>query len=255
MKKPLYLLLLFQLLACGQQRSTDKAKILIFCAASLTSVVSEIADEFETKHAISVQLNFASSGTLARQIEHGANPSLFLCASKNWVTYLNHIGKTDPDYERKLAGNSLVVIAPGNSPISPFAFETPQDFAEQFKGRLSIGDPRHVPAGEYAMQAIERMGCKDELAKRLLPAKDVRSALMVVELAETAAGIVYKTDALQSGKVKIIAEIPPHFHTPITCYLSVIKGHNNKNTQRFYDFLSAEPTKSTWIKHGFNLNQ
>ena len=46
------------------------------------------------------------------------------------------------------------------------------------------------------------------MKSRILPAKDVRSALMWVELGEVDGGIVYKTDALKSEKVRIITEFP-----------------------------------------------
>lgn len=255
MKKLLYSVILLVLCACGRQNKHEESKILIFCAASLTNVVSDLAKEFEAKNNVKVHINFASSGTLARQIEHGANPSLFLSANKKWVSYLNEIGKTQAEYERVIAGNSLVVISPNDSEIDTFVIEPQLSFPEKFKGRISMGDPKHVPAGDYAMQAIEKMGCKSEIETRLLPAKDVRSALLVVELGETEAGIVYKTDALKSEKVKIVAEIPANYHTPIVYYLSVLKEKNNKNTQLFYDFINSETSRKTWVKHGFKVSE
>lgn len=255
MRPILYIAILFLLCACGTQNKTQNPKVLIFCAASLTNVVSEIAEEFEAKHDVDVQLNFASSGTLARQIEHGANPSLFLSANKKWVDYLNDIGKTQAEYEREIAGNSLVVISPKNSKIDTLIIEPGLNFTELFDGRLSVGDPKHVPAGDYAMQAIEKMDCKSEIEKRLLPAKDVRSALLIVELGEAEAGIVYRTDALKSEKVKIIAEIPMNYHTQIAYYLSVLKGKNNKSTQLFYEFLNSGSARKKWIHYGFKVSK
>lgn len=253
MRQILYIILLFLICSCGIQNKAEQPKILIFCASSLTNVVSDIAEEFEAKNNIKVRLNFASSGTLARQIEHGASPAVFISANKKWVTHLNQTGKTVPEYEKEVAGNSLVLIAPKNSQIDSFTFETGLNLSDKFQGRLSLGDPKHVPAGTYAMQAIEQIGCKTEIGSRLLPAKDVRSALLVVELGETAAGIVYKTDALKSEKVRIIAEIPVIYHTPIAYYLAILKGKNDKNTKLFYDFLNTETATNIWIKYGFKI--
>lgn len=238
--------------ACNPAQKTKNDKVLVFCASSLTNVISEIAGNFEKEKTIKVKLNFASSGTLARQIEHGANPSLFISANKKWVIYLNEKGKTNPDYEKQMAANSLAVIAPLNSKIDSFSFQNSVDFPSIFKGRLSLGDPKHVPAGEYAMQAIIKLGFGEELKNRLLPAKDVRSALMVVELGETELGMVYKTDALESKKVKLVAEIPPDMHDPILYYLSVL-NETDPNARLFYAYLNSENSKKVWLKYGFKL--
>jgi molybdate transport system substrate-binding protein len=238
--------------ACSPEQKQENAKVMVFCASSLTNVISEIAQNFEKEKEIHVKLNFASSGTLARQIEHGANPALFISANKKWVIYLNEKGKTNPDYEKQLAANSLAVIAPINSKIDTFSFSNGVAFPLKFKGRLSVGDPKHVPAGEYAMQAFNRMGIGDELQNRLLPAKDVRSALMVVELGETELGVVYKTDAMESEKVKLVAEIPLDMHDPILYYLSVL-SEADPNARLFYAYLNSENSKKVWLKYGFKL--
>lgn len=251
MKKLLYTVILLVLCACGRQNKHEESKILIFCAASLTNVVSDIAEEFEAKNNVKVQINFASSGTLARQIEHGANPSLFISANKKWVEYLNGIEKTNAEFEKEISGNSLVVISPIKNKIDSFQFVPGFNFSEVFKGRLSIGDPKHVPAGEYAIQAMASLGFEEELQNRLLPAKDVRSALMLVELGETELGIVYKTDALKSDKVKIIAEIPGDLHSPIAYFVSILNDQNNEYTKLFYEFLNSETSKNIWQKNGF----
>lgn len=253
MKKPiLYIIALAFVFSCTTSKN-KQPKILIFCAASLTNVVSEISEEFENKYQVDVQLNFASSGTLARQIEHGANPELFISANKKWVKYLNEIEKTTPEYEKEIAGNLLVVIAPVKSKMDTFQFVQGFNFSEVFNGRLSIGDPLHVPAGEYAMQAMESLDFEKELQTRLLRAKDVRSALLLVELGETELGIVYKTDALKSDKVKIVAEIPTDLHSPITYLVSKLKDQINENTKLFYEFLNSETSKGIWKKNGFKI--
>lgn len=235
---------------CNSIQKQEEPKVLVFCAASLTNVISEIADSFQVKYNVDVQLNFASSGTLARQIENGALPTLYISANKKWVSYLNEKDKTILKYEKQIAGNSLVVVVPQNSTLQAIEFNSTGDFPKMFDGRLSIGDPKHVPAGEYAMQAIESAGYTAKLKDRLLPAKDVRSALMVVELGEAEAGIVYKTDAAMSEKVKIAAEIPSALHAPIGYFISVLKNFD-ENTLHFYDYLNSETAKKIWIKNEF----
>lgn len=252
-KTILYIIVSIIVVGCNPNQKSKDSKIIVYCAASLNNVVAEIADNFEAEKRVDVKLNFASSGTLARQIEHGASPSLFISANKKWVTYLNEKGKTLPKYEKLIAANSLVVVAPINSKIDSFSFDNGVDLSRMFKGRLAVGDPKHVPAGEYAMQSINKMNLANELGNRLLPAKDVRSALMVVELAEVEMGIVYKTDAIESKKVKILANIPDDWHDPISYYLSVLND-NDEKARLFYAYLSSETAKKIWLKNGFKVD-
>ncbi|MCY1723411.1 molybdate ABC transporter substrate-binding protein [Prolixibacteraceae bacterium Z1-6] len=250
-KYTLYIIVLFFLFACGRKAKTESNEMLVFCAASLTNVITELAEKYEMENEVDFQLNFASSGTLARQIEHGAEPSVYISANEKWVDYLIQLNLLASETKLEVAGNSLAAIVPLDSPLDSISFQT--DFPNVFKGRLAMGDPKHVPAGDYAQQAINNAGYANELKDRILPTKDVRSALMVVELGEVEMGIVYKTDALKSKKVKIVSEIPAALHAPIGFYAAVLKKKNNAQSLRFYEYLSSPEAKVIWIKHGFKF--
>ncbi|WP_233380227.1 molybdate ABC transporter substrate-binding protein [Maribellus sp. CM-23] len=239
------------LASCGHKKTKEKRELVVFCASSLTDVVSDICAEFEKETGREVKLNLASSGTLARQIDHGAAPSLFISANKKWLDYLDDLGKTIPGTSKKVAANKMVLVAPVNSEIEPFVFTPDVKLPEVFKGRISIGDPQHVPAGAYAVQIFEKLNCEKELESRFLPAKDVRSALMVVELGEVEAGVVYKTDALKSAKVKILTEFPDSLHKPVNYYMAVVKGSENENSLQLYNYIVSEKALPVWEKYGF----
>ena len=239
------------LTACNTDREKGKDELVVFCAASLTDVISEITSEYEKECGVEVKLNLASSGTLARQIEHGATPSIFISANKKWIDYLNNKNLTVVETEKEIAGNSLVLFAPDESTLRPFNFSPGISLPKLFEGKLSIGDPNHVPAGGYAVQLLQNLGWKDELEPRFLPAKDVRSALMVVELGEVEAGIVYKTDALKSKKVKIITEFPDTLYEPVHYNMVIIRGQKNEKSLSLYNYIMSEDAERIWRKHGF----
>lgn len=252
MKTGLYIIILVLLFsACSQKKDGNENEITVFCAASLTDVISEITSEYEKENAVEVKLNFASSGTLARQIEHGANPSIYISANKKWIDYLRNKKLTVAETEKEIAGNSLVLVAPAGSNLSPFDFSPDISLPKLFDGKLSIGDPNHVPAGSYAMQLLQNLSWKERLEPLFLPAKDVRSALMVVELGEVEAGIVYKTDALKSKKVKIITEFPDSLYGPIYYYITIIRGQKNENSLSLYNYIMSEEAEYIWEKYGF----
>jgi len=113
-----------------------------------------------------------------------------------------------------------------------------------------MGDPEHVPAGLYAKQALGYFGWYKKLSEKMLPAKDVRSALMVVEMGEAPVGIVYRTDAQKSEKVKVIGTFPDRSHQPIVYVSSVCR--ESGLSKEFYDYLKSEQATPVWVKYGFN---
>ena len=251
-KTLLYILMVFLVFGCAQKsQKKQSAELLVFSGAGLTNVVTELVEIYKAENDVDIKLNFASSGTLARQIEQGAQPSVYISANEKWVDYLINLGVVVPESKEKVVGTSLAVIVPSDSEADTITFL--DHFPEQFNGRLSIGDPKHVPAGDYAWKAIESGGYADVLTDRILPAKDVRSALMMVELGEVEMGIVYKTDALKSKKVKIVSIVPDDLHPPIGFYASILKNKNNEQTRLFYNFLTSKEAKDIWLKHGFKI--
>ncbi|PTN03153.1 molybdate ABC transporter substrate-binding protein [Mangrovibacterium marinum] len=231
--------------------SEAPAKITVFAAASLTNVLSELIDSFEIAENVKVITNMASSGTLARQIEQGGTPEVFISASKKWADYVDSLGFIQQPLKDKIAQNDLVFVAPKESELETFTVDSTLDVASMLKdGRLSIGNPAHVPAGKYAKQALLYYGWYDQLADRYLPAKDVRSALMVVEMGEAPLGIVYRTDAEESSKVRIVGTFPDHSHKPIVYIACVLK--DNDRSKAFYKYIKSEASAPIWAKYGFN---
>ncbi|NQU87986.1 MAG: molybdate ABC transporter substrate-binding protein [Mariniphaga sp.] len=252
MKKTILLIITtILIISCNEKK--NKPQLIVFCAASLTDVMLDIESKFEKSNDINIKLNIASSGTLARQIEHGAPADIFISANKKWMDHTENLGLIEVNTISRIAGNSLVIIVPLSSLVESIPFKPGASFPDSFQGRLSIGDPEYVPAGTYAREALQNAGFYNNLKNRIIPAKDVRSALMVVELGEVEVGIVYKTDAQKSKKVKIVGEIPDTFHLPIGYYSAVIKEHKTELTMNFYTFIISDQAKLIWKKYGFIL--
>lgn len=241
------------LISCTTSEQKSKNEVLVYCAASLSDVISEIIADYEANSDVVVKINLASSGTLARQIEMGAIPGIYISANHSWLDYIDAKGLIEPDTKIAIAKNSLVLIAPFNSEIIPFKYHNGLRLPDIFEGRLSIGDPAHVPAGDYTVDLLKNLECLEILENRFLPAKDVRSALMVVEMGEAEIGIVYKTDAQKSDKVKVLTEFPDSLYKPITYNMAITKGRINDQTLQLYNYIVSGNSISIWQKHGFKI--
>lgn len=65
----------------------DEGKITVFAAASLTNAMQDIAAEYKKEKNVDVVSSFASSSTLARQIEAGARRICSSLLTRNgWIT-------------------------------------------------------------------------------------------------------------------------------------------------------------------------
>jgi len=237
----------------GAKKANTEAptEITVFAAASLTNVLAEVIDSFAVTNNVEVITNMASSGTLARQIEQGGTPDIYISASKKWANYVDSLGYVISPYKDEIALNDLVFVAPKESTTESFEVDSTFDLLSILNGnRLSIGDPAHVPAGKYAKQSLEYYGWYDKLCDSYLPAKDVRSALMVVELGEAPLGIVYRTDAEESAKVKIVGTFPAKSHKPIVYVSCLLK--ENTASKAFYEYLKSDASSAIWAKYGFN---
>lgn len=252
-KLELIIIILIGLLFTKCKKESTEIKqepLLVYAAASLTDVITEIRDSFEVDYGIEINLNLASSGTLARQIEQGERPEIYLSASENWAQYVMDLGFILAKNQKEIVQNELVLIAPISSSINSVEINSKTNIGSYLiNGRLSMGDPAHVPVGKYAQEALKYFGWEEQTKGRILPTKDTRSALMVVELGEVAMGIVYRTDAMKSKKVKIVGRFIEESHHPIQYIVSIVK--ESEETKDFFNYLFSEKMVCVWEKYGF----
>jgi molybdate transport system substrate-binding protein len=244
-------ILLILIFSCsGEKKANDT--LILFAASGVTNVAKEISENFHKETGIKIRLNIASSGILARQIESGAEFDYFISANKSWMNHVDRLQLVQKNSIVNLASSHLVAIVPQTDQREFFEEDFKNNFPNLFKGRLSVGDPKHVPAGLYAMQAINSYGFSEALSNRILPAKNVRDALLMVELGEAEMGIVYETDAIKSDKVKIVHVFTESSHDQIS-YMGAAKISGTKNIEQFLLYLQSENAKSIWKKNGFKI--
>jgi molybdate transport system substrate-binding protein len=229
-------------------------QLIVFAAASTTNAITDIMARFAAETAIPVAPSFASSSTLAKQIESGAPADLFISADEKWMDYLAERKMIQPDSRIKLLGNRIVLIAPVDSRLPASDIQAASPLLQWLgDGRLAMGDPSHVPAGIYGQQALENLGLWVSVKDKLAPAKDVRAALALVERAETPLGLVYATDAAISNKVRVIGRFPESSHPPIVYPAAIVAGREAPAARQFLTYLKSATAKSIFEKYGFSV--
>lgn len=234
----------------------DEGKITVFAAASLTNAMQDIAAEYKKEKNVEVVSSFASSSTLARQIEAGAPADLFISADQKWMDYAVQKKSIDTASRTTLLGNSLVVVAPKTSPQGEMTINKETPWTSLLKdGRLAVGEPEHVPAGIYAKEALQKLGAWDTLSPKLAPAEDVRGALALVERNEAPLGIVYGSDAVAGKGVKVVGTFPEDSHKKVEYPVAIVDGHKNATVSAFYDYLKGPQASAIFKRYGFTTHE
>jgi molybdate transport system permease protein len=122
--------------------------------------------------------------------------------------------------------------------------------------RLAIGQPNTVPAGWYAMAVLrhwEPSLLYPPGGNRIVYGASVRQVLDYVERGEVDAGVVYASDARQSGaKVRVAATVDPSLHPPIHYVAAVVSASKRREAANsFIDHLTTPTVQKILSADGF----
>ncbi|HZR84893.1 MAG TPA: molybdate ABC transporter substrate-binding protein [Candidatus Binatia bacterium] len=173
----------------------ETARVAVFAAASLAAPFRGIADRFERSHpGTRVDLNFAGSPTLVRQIVEGGRADVFASADEANMQKLVDANAV-ADRPRVFARNRLTMLVEEGNP------KKIASLADLARPGLTIAlAAPGVPVGAYARAAFAKAGVPVPPSSEEV---DVRAVLQKVVLGEADAGIVYATDAVGGTAVAI----------------------------------------------------
>ena len=232
----------------GCRKSPPSDELLVFAAASMADALADVGRDFEAETGQQVRLSLGASRDLARQIRAGAPAAVFVSADAETVDSLVEAKLVRSEDRRSFASNRLVVVVKKGAGVT---IRTPRDLVQV--AHLAVGDPKLVPAGNYAKQWLDKEGLWTEIEPHVVPSLDVRAALASVETGHADAGIVYRSDAMHSQRVEIAYEVPAE-RTPTIAYVAArLAKAENPAAGRFLDFLTGSKAKATFARHGFVL--
>ncbi|MBW4512356.1 MAG: molybdate ABC transporter substrate-binding protein [Scytonematopsis contorta HA4267-MV1] len=229
----------------------SNASLLVSTAASLKEVMEEIKTNYQqSKPGVTINYNFGASGALLQQIQQGAPADIFISAAKRQVDTLEQSGQLVSGTRSILARNRLVLIVPKRTVGVTSFFSLTKDNIK----KIALGEPRSVPAGQYAEQVLQKLGIYNKVKSKFVYANNVRQVLAAVEAGNADAGLVYRTDATISNKVKTVVAADEKYHSPIIYPMAVLKRSKNvAAATEFIRYLSSEQAKAILKKYGFLL--
>ncbi len=118
--------------------------------------------------------------------------------------------------------------------------------------RRALADPQAVPAGIYAKEYLEKLKLWTAVEPKVIPTENVRAALAAVESGNVDAGIVYKTDAAISQKVKVAFEVPVGEGPKISYPMALMKDSPQPEAARlFLKYLDSDAAAKVFEANGF----
>lgn len=255
----IFLLLLANLAGCQNHSTVSNdskqpdENLTVSAAISLKDAFGEIGALYKSKTGKTINYNFGASGALQKQIETGAPVDVFASAGEKQMDELAAKNLINVDSRRDFARNKLILIAPKNSGeaiISDFK----KIITDSSVKKIAVGNPKTVPAGQYADEAFEKLNLKKDLQSKLIFAEDVRQVVDYVARGEVEFGIVYESDALNAfDKVDSIVRVPEDSHSPILYPIALIKdGKQKSSAKEFVDLVLSAEGQNILRRYGFS---
>lgn len=163
-----------------KRESKKETEIQVFIAASLNTVMTELAKEYREEHPdVKITYNADSSGTLLTQIEEGYACDLFFSAAQKQMDELEKEGLIVDGTRKNVVNNQVVVV-------------TRKDSKSKVKGLKTLKDAKSialaggsVPVGKYTRAALISLGMLKKVEDpATITTEEVSGALGGTEISE-----------------------------------------------------------------------
>ncbi len=195
------------------QATGEKTEIQVFIAASLNTVMQDLAKLYNEQHPeVTITFNADSSGKLLTQIEEGYACDVFFSAAQKQMNTLDEEDKLVVEGTRKNVVNNQVCVI------------TTKDSGTKVTGLQNIGEASSialadgsVPVGKYTRQAMVNAG--------MLPKTEDVSKITTEEVSQALGGVEISE---QSNVSKVLAAVTEGSCEVGTTYYSDTYGYEDQ---------------------------
>lgn len=164
----------------NEETTAEETEIQVFIAASLNTVMTDLAERYQSEHPeVKITFNADSSGKLLTQIEEGYVCDIFFSAAQKQMNQLEEDGLVIDGSRHNVVNNQVVVLTLKDSGTKVTGLENLEEAASI---ALAGGS---VPVGRYTRQALVNMGIlPDAEDVSLITTQEISDALGGVEISE-----------------------------------------------------------------------
>ena len=222
----------------------ESKELLVFAGAGMRLPLNEIGKNFEKKYRVKVLYDYEGGGRLGNKILVGQTPGVFIPGSDRWAKILKEKGYIN-DYT-PIAFHTPVIVTPkGNSKVNSLS-----DFLDS-DNRIVLGDIKACAIGSVSAAIFKKAVLEESRMNVKARGVTVKQLVLWIEGNNADASIVWKADAIQSGKVRFI-DIPEQYNSISIIPVCLMVKHKKQASQYLGYLLSAEG-KEIFRKYGFEV--
>ena len=196
----------------SKKDDADETEIQVFIAASLNTVMTEIAEKYNKDNPdVKITFNADSSGTLLTQIEEGYECDIFFSAAQKQMDQLEQDGLVREGTRANVVNNQVVLVTRKDSGTKASGLE---DLKDAQSIALAGGS---VPVGKYTRQALVNLG--------ILEKTDEPDAVTTEQISEALGGVEISE---QDNVSKVLAAVMEGSCEVGTTYYSDTYGYEDE---------------------------
>lgn len=255
----------------AKEKNDKETEIQVFIAASLNTVMTDLAERYQKDHPeVKITYNADSSGTLLTQIEEGYECDIFFSAAQKQMDQLEDDGFVVNDSRYNVVNNQVVVLTLKDSKTKVTGLENLKD-AENIA--LAGGS---VPVGKYTRQALVNLGILGEAEDvSLITTREVSDALGGVEISEQdnvskvlmavaegacEVGTTYYSDTYgYEDKVEILEKVSYELTGDVIYPICLVENKEADDVQskaaaEFMEYVLSDEAKEVFDSYYFDTN-
>ena len=249
----------------------EETEIQVFIAASLNTVMTDLAEQYQSEHPeVKITFNADSSGKLLTQIEEGYACDIFFSAAQKQMDQLEADGLVIEGSRHNVVNNQVVVLTLKDSGTKVTGLEN-LDTAASIA--LAGGS---VPVGKYTRQALVNMGILQEVEDiSLITTQEISDALGGVEISEQdnvskvliavtegacEVGTTYYSDTYgYEAKVEILEKVSYDLTGDVIYPICLVQNKEADETQKkaaedFLQFVLSDASEDVFENYYFDTN-
>lgn len=251
--------------------SQEPVEIQVFIAASLNTVMTDLAERYsEMEPNVKITYNADSSGTLLTQIEEGYECDIFFSAAQKQMDQLEQDGLVVEGTRQNVVNNQVVVLTLKDSGTKVTGLDTLKDA----KNIALAGGS--VPVGKYTRQALVNKGILPETEDvSKITTQEISDALGGVEISEQdnvskvliavtegacEVGTTYYSDTYgYEDKVEILEEVSYDLTGNVIYPICRVENKEADEAQteaaeKFMEYVLSEDAKEVFESYYFDTN-
>jgi len=230
--------------------NTQAAEISVAVAANFSSVLKDIAVEFQKDTGHQLAITPGATGKFYAQISNGAPFDVFLSADDETPRKLAQEGKAIAASQFTYAIGRLALWSP-----SPDLVDKSADILKTDKFKfIAIANAKVAPYGQAAVQTMQKLGVLTKIEPRIVQGESIAQTYQFVSTGNAQLGFVALSQILENGKIKAGSAwiVPEEMHEQLKQDAVVFQSSKHMSAcQALMEYLKTEKVKKMMASYGY----